>query len=127
MTQAEMRRHRELLETKKAELSCGLRNRDCIAVENTADTLDAVQFAGERDLAIRNLDRESRLLRATRGALARIDDGSYGICLRCETAINPKRLAAVPWAAYCINCQEEVDRFEADAETRESTSELSAA
>lgn len=127
MTQAEMQRQRDLLEATKAELSLGLRNRDRIAVENAADTLDAVQFAGERELAIRNLDRESRLLRATRGALARIDDGSYGVCLHCDHPINPKRLSAVPWAAYCIQCQEEVDRFEAKSEMPESTSELSAA
>jgi DnaK suppressor protein len=127
MTKAETQRHREMLETKKAELSLGLRNRDRIAVEKTADTLDAVQFAGERELAIRNLDRESRLLRATRVALARIDGGSYGVCLRCDQPINPKRLSAVPWAAYCIRCQEEADRFEAESQMQEDTSDLSAA
>jgi DnaK suppressor protein len=125
MTQAEMQRQRDLLEAKRTELSHGLSNRDRIAVENTADTLDAVQFACERELAIRNLDRESRVLRATRSALARIDEGSYGICLRCDDPINPKRLSAVPWAAYCIHCQEELDR--AETEMPESAPELSAA
>jgi DnaK suppressor protein len=43
-------------------------------------------------------------------ALRRILDGDFGTCLECETAISPKRLAAVPWAARCIQCQEAVDR-----------------
>jgi DnaK suppressor protein len=37
-------------------------------------------------------------------------DGSYGTCLHCEEEISPKRLDAVPWAAYCIRCQEIADR-----------------
>jgi DnaK suppressor protein len=61
-------------------------------------------------LAIRNLDRESHLLRNVRGALQRMDDGSYGTCLHCDEEISPKRLEAVPWAAYCIRCQEMADR-----------------
>jgi DnaK suppressor protein len=72
--------------------------------------MDEVQLAGERDLAISNLDRESKHLQSTRSAPARIEDGNYGVCLRCETALNPKRLSAVPWAAYCVRCQEAADR-----------------
>jgi DnaK suppressor protein len=95
-------------------LSGALRNRDEIAIEKTADALDEVQLAGERELAIRNLDRESSLLRNIRAALARIADGSYGICLHCEEEIKPKRLDAVPWTPYCIRCQEAADRHEFD-------------
>ena len=113
----EIRRQRAMLEAKKRELSFGLRSREDITIEKAADPLDEVQFAGERELAIRNLDRESNLLKSVRSALARIEDGSYGMCLHCDTAINPKRLAAVPWAAYCVHCQEAADRseFESDA------------
>jgi DnaK suppressor protein len=76
--------------------------------------LDEVQHAAERELAIRNLDRESNLFRNVRGALQRMRDGSYGTCLHCDEPINPKRLDAVPWTAYCIRCQEQADR---DAES----------
>ena len=69
-----------------------------------------MQHATERELAIRNLDRESHLLRNVRGALRRIEDGTYGTCMHCEEDISPKRLDAVPWAGYCIRCQEIVDR-----------------
>jgi DnaK suppressor protein len=46
-------------------------------------------------------------------ALERIDDGEFGICLDCEEAISRKRLAAVPWAGYCLHCQELRDAGEA--------------
>ncbi|MGO9258113.1 MAG: TraR/DksA family transcriptional regulator, partial [Bryobacteraceae bacterium] len=105
MSRSEIERYHAMLEGKKTELSFGLRSREDIAIEKTADTMDEVQFAGERELAIRTLDRESKLLRSICSALARIEDGSYGVCLRCDTAINPKRLGAVPWAAYCVRCQ----------------------
>jgi DnaK suppressor protein len=112
MTKSELNKYKALLEAKQAELAGGLRNREGIAIEKTADALDEVQLAGERELAIRNLDRESNLLRNVRSALARIADGSYGVCLHCEEDISPKRLNAVPWASYCIKCQEAADRHE---------------
>ena len=110
MTKTEMRKFKKILETRQAELALVLRNRDAIAIEKSADALDEVQHAAERELAIRNLDRESNLLRLVKLALRRIEEGSYGTCMHCEEDINPKRLAAVPWAPYCIACQEAADR-----------------
>jgi len=112
MTKAELEKAKKVLEAKMAELSGSLRNRDEIVIEKAPDALDEVQLAGERELAIRNLDRDSNMLRQIRRALNRIADGSYGVCLHCEEEISPKRIAAVPWAAYCIKCQEQVDRHE---------------
>src|SRR5260370_34568690 len=122
MTKNELEKFKAALEAKQAELAASLRNRDDIAIEKTADALDEVQLAGERELAIRNLDRESILLRNVRGALSRIADGSYGTCLHCEEEISPKRLNAVPWTAYCIRCQEAADRHE--FETLEAIDQL---
>jgi DnaK suppressor protein len=117
MNQTELKKYKAILEAKSAELNAGLRNRDDIAIEKTPDALDEVQLAGERELAIRNLDRESNLLRNVKGALARIADGSYGVCLHCEEDIKTKRLDAVPWTKYCIKCQEAADRHEFETES----------
>ena len=127
MNKTELEKHKATLEAKRAELSVGLRNRADIAIEKTPDALDEVQLAGERELAIRNLDRGSNLLRSVRGALARVADGSYGICLHCEEEIKPKRLDAVPWTKYCIRCQEAADRHEFEIESAETLDELLAA
>jgi DnaK suppressor protein len=112
MTLAETERFKSMLRTKQTELSRSLRNRDEIVIEKASDALDEVQLMGERELAIRNLDRDSNALRQIHRALSRITDGTYGICLRCEEDILPKRMAAVPWAAFCIKCQEKIDHRE---------------
>ena len=87
-----------------------LRKRDGIAIEKSADQMDEIQYASERELAMRNVDRESHLLRQVKAALRRIHDGSFGTCAECESAISPRRLAALPWALLCIQCQEVYDR-----------------
>ncbi len=110
MTKTEINKYRMILEAKQAELEAVLRNREAIAIEKTPDALDEVQHAAERELAIRNLDRESNLLRNVRSALRRIEDETYGTCMHCEEDISPKRLNAVPWTSYCIRCQEMADR-----------------
>src|SRR5438270_2482673 len=110
MTKTEMNKFKKILEAKQEELEQIVRKRDAITIEKSADALDEVQHASERELAIRNLDRESNLLRNVRSALRRIEDGSFGVCLHCEEEISPKRLAAVPWAPFCIQCQEQADR-----------------
>jgi DnaK suppressor protein len=110
MTKTELNKYRNVLETKQAELEHVIRNREAITIEKSPDALDEVQHAAERELAIRNLDRESQLLRNVRAALRRMDEGTYGVCLHCEEDISPKRLNAVPWTPFCIQCQEAADR-----------------
>ncbi len=67
------------------------------------------------DLAVRNYSKnvmlavsenESRQLTLIDEALRRLDDDEYGICQNCEKEVNPKRLAALPSARYCLDCQE---------------------
>jgi DnaK suppressor protein len=59
--------------------------------------------------AVQKAQAES-LLKMINAALGRIDDGTYGECLNCGQEIGPKRLEAIPWARYCITCQELIDR-----------------
>lgn len=110
MTKQELNKLKDALEKKQAELLRVIVNREGIEIEKSPDALDEVQHAAERELAIRNLDRDSALLRNVRSALGRIEDGSYGVCLHCEEEISQKRLNAVPWAGFCISCQEIADR-----------------
>ena len=110
ITKSELGRFKAMLNAKQSELAGELRNRDGIVIERAADALDVVQLAGERELAISNLNRESNLLRDVRSALRRIADQCYGTCLQYDEEISPRRLSAVPWTAYCIKCQESSDR-----------------
>jgi DnaK suppressor protein len=117
MTKTDTAKYKAILEGRQAELAGVLRNRDGITIEKSPDALDEVQNAAERELAIRNLDRESNLLRNVRAALQRIEEGTFGICVHCEEEISPKRIAAVPWTPFCIGCQEQADRAQQDGNT----------
>ena len=66
------------------------------------------------DLAVRNYSKnvmlavsenETKQLALIDEAIARVDDKEYGACQNCEKDINAKRLAAIPWARYCLDCQ----------------------
>ena len=106
MTKSELDRFRAILTAKVAELERFTRHREGITIERSADQLEEIQ-ASERALAVCNLDREFNQLRNARAALRRIQD-NFGTCQQCDDDIHPKRLAAVPWATFCIRCQEAV-------------------
>jgi DnaK suppressor protein len=65
-------------------------------------------FAQQRDLALH--DRSQVQLDLVDAALARLEAGTFGACLRCGQPIAPARLEALPWAAHCISCQAILDR-----------------
>ncbi len=109
MADLRLEKYRKVLLGKRAEIERAVRDIDAIAVEKVADQLDEVQLATIRELSITHLDRETALLRRIRSALRRIEDSSYGTCSRCEEAIPQKRLEAIPWAEYCVKCQEAID------------------
>src|ERR1700693_3048160 len=110
MTKTELNGFRRALENRQAELGNANRNREVLAMQPSPDELDRTQRASARDMAISNLERDSSRLREVRAALRRIDAGTVGICVECEADIYPKRLAAIPWASFCIVCQEAADR-----------------
>ena len=109
MTNTEVNRFRAVLTARVAELERVTRRRDAITVERCADQLEEIQAASQRALAVCKLDREFNQLREARAALRRIQEGSFGTCQECDEDIHLKRLAAVPWATFCIRCQEAAD------------------
>jgi DnaK suppressor protein len=72
--------------------------------------MDEVRLAEERDLATRLLEHDFPDIRLVDAALTRIKNGTYGLCLRCDETISLNRLGVMPHAAYCVNCQEAVER-----------------
>ncbi len=78
-------------------------------------SVDDAETPDPVDLAVRNYSKnvmlavsenESKQLLLINEALERIEDDEYGLCQNCESEINPKRLNAVPWARYCLDCQQ---------------------
>jgi DnaK suppressor protein len=72
----------------------------------TPDPVDLAVRNYSKNVALAVSENESKQLVLIDEALLRIDDEEYGACQNCENQINPKRLAAIPWARYCLNCQE---------------------
>jgi DnaK suppressor protein len=99
-----------VLEKALRRLEEPTRSREGIAIEILPDELDQVQHAADRELLIRQLELDAGLLKEVRSALSRISDGTYGRCLRCDDEIGVKRLRAVPWTEYCLNCQDVVEK-----------------
>ena len=82
-------------------------------------SIDDSEMPDPVDLAVNNYSKnvmlsvsenESRQLMLINEALDRIEYDEYGLCQNCEEDINPKRLNAVPWARYCLTCQELQER-----------------
>ncbi len=109
MTKNELNRFQAILAAKVAELERFNRHREGITIERCADQLEEIQAASQRALAVSSLDREYTELRNVRAAIRRSEEGSFGTCQECDEDIHPKRLAAVPWATFCIRCQEAAD------------------
>jgi len=65
-------------------------------------------FEQQRDLALR--ERNEQHLAQVDEAIRRLDEGTFGACVRCGGPIAPERLEAIPWASHCIDCQRIVGR-----------------
>ena len=100
------------LENARQDIVKSLGLRDEVCIEQAADSMDQVQAAGARELAIRSLDRSARRFRQIENALRRLEVGEYGTCANCEEEIGPNRLRAVPWTQHCLKCQEIADQNE---------------
>ncbi len=107
MTHSEIRLQ---LETKAREIAISLGDRSTIQIDNGGD--DEVGVAVEaavRDQSAMYKKSQMTTLREIRLALDRIQDESYGVCMECEEPIKPRRLEVLPWARYCVPCQEARD------------------
>jgi DnaK suppressor protein len=77
------------------------------ADQHMADT--ATETLG-REIDYTLEESDARLLAAIDQALARIEAGTYGVCVNCGAQIAPERLEAMPWATLCIDCKRKEER-----------------
>jgi DnaK suppressor protein len=73
------------------------------------DPYDSADWAGkshEEWIFLQKNKVDMSVLREVEDALLRLRDGSYGTCMDCGIEISRKRLEALPWALYCVTCQE---------------------
>jgi DnaK suppressor protein len=92
----------EILDMYKQDLKAGQESAD----DGTEDIVDRANNAYNRELMFSLSDSERTTLLQIENALLRMDEGTYGRCSNCGQTINVLRLEAVPWARFCIDCQE---------------------
>jgi len=100
---------KQLLETRIAELERDLRTteREARASEaKRADPADQAASEYERQTLAHKAARARQTLKALKEALSALQKGRFGECAECGGDIELKRLEAIPWAGYCIRCQE---------------------
>ena len=109
-TKSKFANYRRVLESKAEEVRDSLSKQKAAQVVSRldipSDEGDLSQQHHEEWLFLNRNSIDMKLLREISGALKRIDLGSYGVCPECEDHISVKRLNAVPWARYCVTCQD---------------------
>jgi DnaK suppressor protein len=114
----ETERYRRDLLQKKSEISQEIVKTKDAGEENaedaTQDIADRATSAYTKEFLFSLGDNERLLLQQIDEALARIDQGAFGVCVHCGNVLAEKRLAAVPWTPYCVDCMELVEKGQLD-------------
>src|ERR1700759_374739 len=113
--------YRKVLEKKAEEVRRSMSAQKAAQVvarlDCPSDEGDLSQQHHEEWIFLNRNTIDMKLLREISDALHRMDHGTYGVCPECEEPISTKRLDAVPWARYCVTCQESIAARIADGET----------
>jgi DnaK suppressor protein len=116
LNQKDLKRFKKMLEDSKASLLDSakktLMEESNFDTDDLPDEIDLASAEYSQSMVFRLRDREKFLLKKIDKALARIEDGTFGICERCEEPITPKRLEARPVTTLCLRCKEEQERRE---------------
>jgi DnaK suppressor protein len=81
------------------------------------DIADRAASSYNKEFLFTQSTNERQMLGMVDSALARIREGTYGECISCGNEINAKRLEAVPWTRYCIECQDKLEKGQLEEAT----------
>lgn len=116
VNQKDLKRYRKMLEDSKLSLLQSakktLMEESNFDTDDLPDEIDLASSEYAQSMIFRLRDREKFLLKKIEKALSRIEDGTFGICERCDEPISPKRLDARPVTTLCIRCKEEQEKKE---------------
>ena len=99
--------YRTVLLEKRQSVLAGLGVKfDTLARMGRVAEDDQAQITHDEFISLRMNGLDYTQLRMVEEALDRLESGDFGVCLSCEEPIAPKRLQAIPWARYCVTCQD---------------------
>jgi DnaK suppressor protein len=107
---AKFANYRKILEKKAEEVRRSMSAQKAAQVVSRldipSDEGDLSQQHHEEWIFLNRNTIDIKLLREINDSLMRIEHGTYGVCAECDEPISTKRLDALPWARYCVTCQE---------------------
>ncbi len=77
---------------------------------DTQDVADQAVAGYQKELLFSQGSVRNAQLRLVQQALARLGEGTFGECIRCSQTIGAKRIEALPWTPYCLDCQERIEK-----------------
>ena len=115
MEKKKVEQFKSRLEQRRAELKKAMSRiaqdgRDADVDAAAADIADRAASSYTKEFLFHQSNNDRQTLQMVEGAIARIQEGTFGQCISCGNDINPKRLEAVPWTRYCIDCQEKLEK-----------------
>jgi DnaK suppressor protein len=103
--------HALLLKLREELISLAKGESDALATSvQSPDTLEFATKTAEQDVTVAAANLRRRMLKEVENALRRVSRGTYGICEMCSEEIPANRLKAVPWARFCLACEEQRTR-----------------
>jgi DnaK suppressor protein len=96
------KKQQQLLDSYERDKAAG----NALPDDGIQDLADKAASAYSKELNFSLSDGERNLLMLIEEAFNRIREGNFGTCTNCSNQIGEKRLSAVPWTPYCIDCQE---------------------
>jgi DnaK suppressor protein len=113
MEQIDIEQLRQRLELQRQEiweiLSRMEHERQSLEVDSAQDSADRCVTSLSKESLFERSSQQRTLLRVIEVALRRIADGSFGVCVTCSDDIEDRRLDALPWAQFCLQCQEAIE------------------
>ncbi len=104
----ELEKYHKLLQEKEQELldlqRLSAESEKPVSLKDPIGRLTRIDAIQRQQQALYMKERTSNSLRLVREALARVDNGTYGICVKCKSAIEPERLEIIPESAICTKC-----------------------
>ena len=96
------KKQQQLLDSYERDKAAG----NALPDDGIQDLADKAASAYSKELNFSLSDGERNLLMLIEEAFNRVREGNYGSCSNCGNPVGEKRLSAVPWTPYCIDCQE---------------------
>lgn len=108
-----IQKREQIVKEAKAEISKNIKGEKRQLVDTALDDGDWSVVDLSEDISLRQLAAHKETLNKIDAALRKLDEGTYGKCEECGGEISAKRLEVMPYAIYCIDCQEKREQLEA--------------